>query len=577
MSASTYFKRRPGCSYWIIRGGVFLFLLWLFWPEISFVFQWLKDFLNVLQGQGSFDELFSGPVVAKSLYVGLNIIAAALLAWLMAYFIAEASLPVRSGSERRTAVARFREFLFGSRFPLVHVREGQLTPESEARVQNGLSGGAALVDLTSVMVLERQWTAHHADLAKAHPVVGHSGQAPVARVGHPGLVFIQRGEKLRGVASLRKQVRLNLGVLGQTSDGIELKTSVVTIFSLGQPATVLKVAYNGEPLPENLHVVNIDPASRKIKSFSDELDERDKAEIDRFAQEYLAYSEVNSALEPLERGKDHPPFTIDDERILAAVYSQARDVNDSKLDNWTDLPVLVATEIFRNMISQVKYDALYMLEDATRFPLVSEYKPRFARMLRHMGVMSYQFLQRYDGLPPEAGQRVEHRQFRISAVKELSTSKLLRDRGIKVIHAGFSELTPTDPTIRQQRLDNWRARWQQEADNIRADLDLEVMRIRSQARSEKQEELIKHLLGILKESTYSEEALALLVFQALQDLVADPNTRKLLPSETFNTLQSLRLWLLPDEHVRLETLDERLISGNRNSGANDIDGYGGDV
>jgi hypothetical protein len=174
--------------------------------------------------------------------------------------------------------------------------------------------------------------------------------------------------------------------------------------------------------------------------------------------------------------------------------------------------------------------------------------------------MSYQFVHRLDGQLPAEGQRVDNRHFRIAPVQELRASKVLRDRGIKVLHAGFSELMPTDPKIRQQRLDNWRARWQKEADLIQADLDLEAVRIKNHARAEKQREIINTLSMIIHTTTYPEEALTLRVFQALEDIASEPPTRQLLPADTIRALKSLRLWLLSDDQARPVLLEGEVSS-----------------
>jgi hypothetical protein len=376
----------------------------------------------------------------------------------------------------------------------------------------------------------------------------------------PGLTFLRGNQKLRGVVSLRRQVRANPGILGYTSDGIEVKTNVVVVFTLGQPASNVKVAYLGAPAFENLRVLNLDPETKKIRSISDELDDADKQDIHWNAWEYLAVPQPNALLEPPESSQEHPPFQIDVQRIFAAVYSQARHATESKLDDWTSLPALVATEIFRNMISRVGYDSLYLPDDPVGFPLLTDFKPAFARKVRYQGVMSYQFVHRLDGQSPAEGQRVDNRQFRIAPVRDLRASKVLRDRGIKVLHAGFSELMPTDPKIRQQRLDNWRARWQKEADLIKADLDLEAVRIKNHARAEKQREMINALSLIIHTSTYPEEALTLRVFQALEDIASEPSTRQLLPVDTIQVLKSLHLWLQSGEQARPALLEGKFSS-----------------
>jgi hypothetical protein len=157
------------------------------------------------------------------------------------------------------------------------------------------------------------------------------------------------------------------------------------------------------------------------------------------------------------------------------------------------------------------------------------------------------------------GAEVGLNDFRISSVQSLKTPKILRQRGIKVIHAGFSELKP-DKRILDQRLDNWRAQWQRKADLNRAGFEREVAQIIAHARAEKQREMILQLNKILRNSTFSEEALTLRVLQALEDIAADPDARRFLPRDTINMLRSLRLWLLPDDSVHPGLLEGKFTS-----------------
>ncbi len=552
------FRQRPGCGRWVVRGVVFVVIVFLFWNELKLLYYLLRGLPSLVMGQPVDGLPPIENLLPQLLFLGFIIVGFILFSYLVVMLIARSVLPVRTTVEHWEAIKRFYGYLFGRRDALLMIREGKIIDEFSDRKK--LSGGVALVDLNSAVVLERHMITGRGAAGRGESM-GQPSRFPMARLGKPGLVFIRRSERLRGVLSLRKQFRINLNIMGQTSDGIEVKTHVFSLFTLGQPATIIKVAYCGDTVPDNLRVLQIDGETKKIRSISDELDRADKAEIHHFAQSFLYYGEPSAPLEPAEKGRETPPFHLDEQRIFAAAYAQARSVNESDVDSWSDLPAQVATEVFRNKITQVTYDSLYLPDDPSRFPLQTDFKPRFARHVRYLGVMSYQFVHRLDGQPPVEGQRVDNRMFRISTVQDLHNSKVLRDRGIKIIHAGFTELVPTDPKVRQQRLDNWRARWQQEADMIRAELDLEAMRIKNRARADKQHDLITNLSRILQSSAYSEEALALRVFQALEDVATDPNTRQLLPSDTVNMLRSLRLWLLPDEQVRPALLEERREAG----------------
>jgi len=530
-------------------------LVFVFHYELGFLWRLFNVFLEFLSGQ----QPTNLPSVEETLrflgFLGLVVAEIIGLSLLVVYLLSDFILPVRNSEERWKVAEQLYRFAIGQRSPVIFVREGKI-PEEFAEKKK-LGRGVVLVALDSAILLEKQWVrrllgggglsdhSHH-----------HSGRDQMARVAGPGLVFMRRGERLRGVVDLRKQFRINLDVLGHTSDGIEVNTHVFAIFSLSYPPTVQKVAYCSGQFPENLRVLEIDEDSQTITSISDELDEQDKAEIHDYAQGYIGSGEASVPLEPNESGFDVPPFPIDDERVFSAVASRGRDLNIDRLDTWEDVPARVATEIFRNLISQVKYDWLYQPDDPDNFPLKSEFKPKFARLVRQQSVMSYQFLYRRDGDDPQVGQRIETRIYRVSPVQKLHGSKVLRDRGIKVIHAGFSELKPTDPVISQQRLDNWRAHWQREDDLVKADHDLEIIRMRNKARADRQREMIAKLSRLVQSSVYSEEALTLHIFQALEDFATNQYTQQLVPRDTITMLRSLRQWLFPEEKLPPAFLEE---------------------
>lgn len=537
-------RRSSGCFGKILWIGVLLFVGYLFRNEIILLWQVLRELPDVLYRRPTEAMPPLADIVGVLSYMGFNLVIAMGFSYVLLYMMAEFVLPTRNSAEQWQVLSKLLRFMRGKPTPVLIVREAKLTRE----VGGGgyVGNGVAIVDINSAIVLEKVFMPYHLSTEKASQY-GWLPRYPMARVGGPGLVFIHRGEKLRGLVSLRKQFRVNPGVLANTIDGIEIKTNVWVMFTLGQPAAIIKVAYVTGDTAADLRVLNIDPQTRKILSISDELDQQDKEEIHAYAQEFLSASSQTAQLEPLEKGKDHPPYHIDPDRIIAAVFSQARNVSDSQLDSWADIPVQEATELFRQMLSKTYYDALYSLEDTRRYPLLSEFKPDFGRRMRYLGVVSYQFLQRYDGEFPDVGQRIEHRSFYISPVQELRSSKSLRDRGIKVIAAGFSELSPTDPGVQQQRIDTWRANWQKESDLLRAEIEREVVRLRAHARAERQGEIISQLTRILQSSVYSDEAVTLQILQTLEDVAIDPHTRPLLPNDTIHLIHGLRAGLLPDE------------------------------
>lgn len=541
-----------------MRLGVFLAVGYIFREEIGIYLRIGGGILKSIIGWPDVTPVPADQSLRVTAFVLANAIGMVLLAVLMIVIFSQVVLPVRSGAERWQVAERIFSFLTGARVPVIHVREGKYELPEKTRQR----GGIALIDATSALVFEKQWGSLFTPSAET--------KRPMMRVAHPGVAFIGR-ERLREAISLRKQFRINPGVRASTRDGIELETNIVSMFSISHPPMIVKVAYcpsaeEDDPGrdygPADLRVIHIDSASKTIKSIADELDEIDREEIHRYAQRFLAGEELPAPLEPLERSIEYPPFLLDDERIMAASHFRARRTGDDKQDHWMDLPTQVGTEVFRNMIAQVKYDELYHpADDSKRFPLLDDFKPRFQRMMRYMGVISYQFMYRIDGDSPAAGQKVDSRHFRISPVQKLLAHKTLRDRGIKIILPSFSTPRPTDPAVREQRLQTWRARWQEQIETMRAEQEYEAMRIFNRERAERQREMLAEISTILQKTQLSEEALILRIFQVLEDIATDPEARHLLPQDTTNVLRNLRLWLLPDQNVISSALIDRLTSG----------------
>lgn len=541
MNASDPTKTERGCGFWLFLGFAGLAILVLFWNEARLAWSFISYLGRPLLGMKSGPMPPLDDLASVFGFLIVNLFTALVFVFILQFLLSQAIFPAYTGEQRWHVFERLLMFLFGSRAPVLFVRDGKLVKDIPEKT--GEHSGLLIVDLNSAAILEKQL-----------PVVplmasdGKQGHTYPGRVCKPGLSAIGWNERLRGVVHLRKQFRILLNNKAYTSDGIEVEGGAFALFSLSQPATIIKVIYQGDFLAENLRVVQIDEEAKKIKSIADELDAIDRAEIHQFAQAFINGGEASVQLEPAESSREVPPYPIDEERILAAIYSQGRNVNDSKLDNWADLPAQVAVETWRSLLSQIKYDDIYLPKDPVRFPLQQEIKPRFARAVKSQGIMSYQFIHRLDGMPIAVGQRVDGRQFRVSPVQKLRSSKVLRDRGIKVIHAGFTELKP-DPAIRQQRLDNWRANLDRNISRTLAKQEEDRVETIHEALAETQEKMSKSLSSILQGQDYSEEALALRVFQALEDMTSDPAARRVMPRDVINILRNLLTWLMPGDRA----------------------------
>jgi hypothetical protein len=73
----------------------------------------------------------------------------------------------------------------------------------------------------------------------------------------PGVVFTNWGEKIIAEVDLRRQVRVETDVSATTSDSIEIKTNVITTFSLSDAPDIMTVAYFGGKEKENLVALDL--------------------------------------------------------------------------------------------------------------------------------------------------------------------------------------------------------------------------------------------------------------------------------------------------------------------------------
>jgi hypothetical protein len=420
-----------------------------------------------------------------------------------------------------------------------------------------------LVDSSSAVVLERRRRAYpllfQIILRPLHIMLetlfGAPAPAADLRVVGPGLVFTQfRGfpgypkfdERVRYVADLRRQIRARPFVQGYTGDAIEVTTSVYNLFSISETPSVLQVTYENGVSAENLRVIYLEGpvGTKKIKELTDELDPEDKLEIHNYI---LAnpldvggsdYSNIHLPPSPAQ-------YPFDPARVFAAVTSQAQDTVEGKFGEWMELAAHAAAEVFRNLLMPEIYDNLYRPTTPDEYPL-QKLKKDFLSRVRNLGVLSYQYVKRVDGMLLGKGDAWNPADLLFSQVHILQTPKVLRSRGIKVISAGFSELKPESKIVQDRRYDFWRARWDKEARITAASYDLRAMRIRSRARAIAQQNMLTTLSETFRVEPRTTEAMALRVFQALEAAAADTTTRALLPAETIAMLRTLQGWLLPE-------------------------------
>jgi hypothetical protein len=444
-------------------------------------------------------------------------------------------LPVQTPQERTAVFARLFSYWLGYHGPAIFIKEAkQKAREEELK---STKPGVAFVDLCSAVALEKSWvpTTAGGGFAGGGPP---EGVEPPVRVAGPGIVFTESGERIQGVADLRRQLKITNNVSLSTRDGFEIRAPVWVLFTLGEQAEVLKVAYIGGLEAENLQVVTVNPITHILQASSDEIDAIDRAEIHAYA---LMSAEDQALYPSLEQPVPGIlPYLFFPRRVFAALYSRARNLADGNVVEWTELPSRVAIETFRDMLAQEDYNNLYQPSSPDYYPYFDVYQPRFSRMMRNQGVLGFQLITRQDGNPLSLGEVITTPGMTTHSEKRLQSHKVLRERGIKVIAAGFPELTPLHQGVRGQLVEYWKANWQSVANLTEATAAAEAMQIYTQARTLAQTEMAGTLKKIIELEAGSKAAIALRVMQALDVAAADPKTRALLSKDTISSIKNLR-------------------------------------
>jgi hypothetical protein len=289
-----------------------------------------------------------------------------------------------------------------------------------------------------------------------------------SRAHGPGILFSDYRERILATLDLRKQSR-SQEAAALTRDGIEIKTNVSVTFAL-------------------------DPGDQS--SPRDTLDEQDMLGVTKIT----------------------PAFPFDPQSAFKAVYGYA--VTDKEPLKWTDLPIMVVVELFRDLIAQKTLDDLFQ-------PKLPDSSP--------VAALQVQLADRVQKAP------------------------LLKERGLKVysVSIGMLELPES---VTYQRIRSWASRWEKEILTKLGRADVETEQIKERARAEAQNEFFDKLKQtLLGEASDQNEVLRKLVL-ALKQMAEDPMTQMLMPYEVARKLKSLqsRYWMNvePDDTEALKVIGQ---------------------
>jgi hypothetical protein len=498
-------------------------------------------------------------------HLASNGLIAAVTFALMMIWMAQFVLPVRDTGDRLKAAWRLWLYLVRRHGPAIFVKEGKII--SDIRERRRRAPGVALVDLKSAIVTEtsrpvkgRMQDPNSGDeintgipiLSPLAVLRGKKRQRLEIRAHGPGLVFTSRRERVHGAVDLRKQIRIKASpkIDAYTRDGIRVESLIYSLFSVSEEPDTIFVTYLGdlaERNPENFRAVLIDKAKNgeagEVVSALLRLDLEDAYEVlkcfESVDYNFNGRKESQSGVAPVQ------PFPFEADRVIRAIYYLPYTAEGKAAVPWDELTNMVAIEEFRNKVAKYTYDYMHMPDDPEKFPL-KRIKQEFAFSVRCKGMMKYQIVFRRDGKPIAEGDPWKSHDLQFSTPHRFENSQVLRDRGIKVITAGFGEFNPP-PDVRMELINNWRARWEKEINSTLAHRDLEAARIRSRARVKAQRDTSFALSEVFSKEDFSEEALTIRVFQALENAATDTSDARLLPHDTINMLWSLYQWMLQDE------------------------------
>lgn len=577
--------------YWAYWGFSYTLLIVLFWKKLGSglfsLFILFKGFtiggMTIITdaSQGLLDaENFRGWFFfslqdAISLIFLLGVI---LVSYFVSIFIvAQFTLPVSRFEDRAKAAESFASFISGVKGVAIFVREGGKI-ESHGESEDA-SGGVIIADLSSAVALSRQkdgnaWDIRegaedetedpvtwwqkwkHERIKNLKPDFNDKEESFVEPVG-PGLTFIKKGQKITGEIDLRTQSRSEK-VTAYMRNGIQISANVSVTFSLSAEPEIIYFGWLSDVGGVELRWLDIDEnrpeGGTAIRGYY-ELDAHDIPIL----RMYVDGREGQFTFPEITSSASNTPYKFYKERVFNAAFSNARSVTTGKPILWYDAPLDAAKELFRGELLNVPYDDLYSglggvgRKDNSEMERQSvdslnKLKEMFSRKMKLKGEILFQFIDNPEHTPFHkdqvyaAGEIIKSSPIRLIHHNFNS----LRSVGVVIKSASFSNLQPSSEDIKKRLVANWKARWEKEVEFINAQHELESVRIQNRNRAQIQQEMT-HLLASIFQSSHTDEALALRVFQALELAAVNPGSENdITAREVVDMLDSLHRWLLVD-------------------------------
>ncbi len=429
-------------------------------------------------------------------------------------------------------------YLVGRHGAAVFIRHGQVVGEFGKKSKQG--AGLLLIDRHSAVLVEESGTKKPTQV----------------KVYSPGIVFLNPHQRIRGSVDLRPQRRSIADLRAYMKDGVEILTNLSTTFTLGQPADVLLVTYHSTDsqnqfTPDALRVIQFsDPNSahpkarllhRTVSALSNEIDPADREEIHRFIQNFHLQNPEKIDVE--QSASSSSQYYVDPQRIIAAFYSiPSMPPLQTNID-WSDLPLQIAIDLFREFIATIPYESIYHPHRPLMRTL-TELKSLFSKRMRNQGVLAFQFVHRKDNLPIRIGDEWDISQLIFYPVQNLNNPKFLRSKGIKILNATFGELKPADEMIEKRLFDEWLAGYQKRShfspNNIAKTTSPLVLDAKQPPAPLQAEKPAPSFQGLMTDN----QQILRQFFERLENEIANPQVRQCLSYETIELVEQLRSQLL---------------------------------
>ncbi len=383
---------------------------------------------------------FTGYSLIMAVYDVLTVIGITIV---MLVVMSQFVLPVTTNKDRSKAWQRMVAFMSRSDEPVLVVKDGKVIAN---RGEDRKSGPGVIL------------------VYPGNAVVIQTATSYVDSYG-PGVVFLERGQRLRDALELREHVYEVSNANARTRDGIELKADIIVRFMLSR----------GPDRPE--------PGN-----WSDE---------------------------------SGPPYYFDDASAFAAVYG-GEAVEQETSTRWSDLPTQVAVDLWRELLLGYSLNELFPEErEINNINQNAPYEKIQKALHRRMVV----------------GQR-EATQIDFGPIER----NVLSRRGVSIRSVEIRNVrVPTE--LQEKFKDQWRYRWQRNANERAASADEEISAKRREGERQARFDYIANFgEAIPNPDLHSDKQILMRLIDQSIDATDRPSIAREIESQ-LDTIEMMRNWL----------------------------------